>query len=150
MEKFKNVLKKRLVFAGVFNGLAVIFIALTGMYAHSTILGSEHITDLIRGFQVGLFIGIQLVMLTYVGKYTKALKSEDKLKKLYIEENDERTKLIEDKIGGVGFNFVLGAIATATVMAGFFHQIVFITLLGVLIFIVLVKGFLKIYYRNKF
>lgn len=115
-----------------------------------TAVGSENIGDFISGFQVGIFIGLQIAVLTYIAKYRKALKDELQLKKLYVEENDERTKLINDKIGGVGFNFTLGVIATATVISGFFHQIIFITLLVVLSFIVLEKGFLKLYYRNKF
>lgn len=150
MENFRNVLKKRVSFGIGFNVLAVIFIVLTGAYGNMTSNINDNMTDMIHGFQVGIFLGLQIVMLKYICKYRKALKTEDELKKLYIEENDERTKLIEDKIGGVGFNFILGVIATATVISGFFHQLVFITLLGVLFFIVLVKGILKIYYRNKF
>lgn len=150
MKRFKNVLKKRLTLMIVFNGLAVIFISLTAAYGNMTADGNENLTDMIHGFQVGIFIGLQLMMLIFIAKYGKALKNEDALKNLYIVENDERKKLIQDKIGGVGFNFIIGAAATATVMAGFFHQLVFVTLLGVLTFMALVKGVLKLYYRNKF
>ena len=150
MEKFKDVIKKRLILMIVFNGLAIVFVVLTGAYGNMIAGGSENLVDLIRGFQAGVFVSLQIMMLIPIVKYTKALKNESNLKKLYIEENDERRKLIQDKIGGVGFNFTLGAIATFTVLAGFYHQIVFITLLGVLIFMAFVKGFLKIYYRNKF
>ncbi|MBU3142472.1 hypothetical protein [Clostridium sp. CF012] len=38
----------------------------------------------------------------------------------------------------------------AIIMARFFSQIIFLTLLSVLTFMSLVKGSLKIYYRNKF
>lgn len=150
MEKFKSVLKKRISIMLVFNVVAIIFIALTGLFSHMSVGGDEDINDMIHGFQVGIFIGLQMVILIYVTKYRNALKNEDELKKLYIEENDERVKLIKDKIGGVGLNFTLGIIATATVTSGFFNQIVFITLLGVLFFSVIVKGSLKIYYRRKF
>lgn len=150
MENFRIVLKKRLSLMVTFNVVIAVFIALTGAYVNLISTGSEHITDMIHGFQIGIFIGLQLIMLVYISKYRNALKFESKLKKLYIEEKDERTKLINDKIGGVGSNFTLGVIATATVMSGFFHQLVFITLLGVLSFIVIVKGILKVYYRNKF
>lgn len=150
MENFRKVLKKRLSLMVVFNALAAVFIALTAVYGNMTTASNENVADMIHGFQIGIFIGLELIMLVYITKYRKALKDEDKFKRVYIEENDERTKLIQDKIGGVGFNFALGAIATATVISGFFHQLVFLTLLGVLIFVVLVKGFLKLYYRNKF
>lgn len=149
MERFKNVLKKRIALMALFNVLAIGFIALTGIYENMTAKGSENIADMIHGFQVGIFVCLQLMICVYILKYQRALINEAELNKLYIVENDERTKFIKDKIGGVGFNFCLGLIATATVISGFFHQIVFITLLGVLIFIVLVKGFLKIYYKVK-
>ncbi|MDF2533452.1 MAG: rane protein [Clostridia bacterium] len=150
MEKFRNVLKKRLALMIGFDGFAIILIALTGFYGNMTAGGNENLTDFIEGSQVGIFFALQIMILVSLVSYAKALKSESSLKKLYIKEKDERRKLIQDKIGGVGLNFSFGAIATATVMAGFFHQIVFSTLTGVLIFMALVKGFLKVYYRNKF
>lgn len=150
MKKFKSVLKQRLALMIGFNGLAIVFMGLTGIYGNITAGGSENLADMISGFQVGIFIGIQIMMLITIAKYGQALKNENKLEKLYIKEHDERRKLIQDKIGGVGFNFAIAVIGTATVMAGFFHQLVFLTLLGVLILMVHVKGFLKIYYRNKF
>lgn len=150
MDKFKGVLKKRLSLMMAFNGLAVVFIALTGAYGNKAAGGNENLADMIHGFQVGVFLGLEIMILIYIGKYTRALKNETELKKLYFAEKDERTKLIQDKIGGAGFNFTLASIATASVIAGFLSQTVFATLLGVLIFITLVKGSLKIYYRNKF
>jgi len=150
MEKFKKVLKRKIALMSIFNALVIIFIAVTVAYGNRSIGGSENISDMIHGFQVGFFVGLQLVMVKYIGKYGNALRDEEKLKKLYVEENDERTKLIGDKIGGIGFNFTLGALATASVISGFFNEIVFATLAGVLIFSVLVKGSLKLYYRQKF
>ena len=150
MENFRNVLKKRIALGIAFNVLAVTFIVLTGTNSNMIPNINKNTADMIHGFQVGIFAHLQIIMLVYIFKYKRALKNEDELKELYIEENDERKKLIKDKIGGVGFNFILGVIATATVISGFFHELVFITLLGVLFFIVLVKGVLKIYYRNKF
>jgi hypothetical protein len=150
MEKFRRILNRRLALMISFNGLVIAFIVLTIMYGRMAADGSENLADMIRGFQVGIFLGLQLAILVMAVKYMRALKNDIELKKLYVEENDERTKLIQDKIGGTGFNFIIGSIAAATVIAGFLSQIVFITLLGVLLFIVLVKGSLKLYYRNKF
>jgi hypothetical protein len=150
MEKYKKLLKKKLILMATFNGLAVVFIVLTGSMGNITSGVNENIADLIHGVQVGSFIGLQIIMFTYITKYINALRNEDKLKKLFIKEHDERTKLIKDKIGGVGFNFCLGVIAATTIMSGFLNQMVFVTLLSVLIFMSAVKGFLKIYYKNKF
>lgn len=150
MEQYKKVVKKKLELMAGSCGFAAFVIALIGASGNIIVRTSEPISDMINGVQVGIFIGLELSMLYFIAKYRKALKTEDELKKLYIEEHDERTKLIRNKIGGVGFNFSLGAIATATIMAGFLNQMVFITLLGVLCFMAIVKGCLKVYYRNKF
>lgn len=150
MENFKKVIKRRMHLAAIFNCLAVVFISFTGYRQNVMANGSGNISDMIRGFQTGVFIGLQLFMVILITKYRKAIKSEDSLKKLYIEENDERKKLIQDKIGGTGLNFIIGSAATAVVISGFFSETIFITLLAVLMFIILVKGFLKLYYRNKF
>lgn len=134
----------------VFTVFTATFIILTGAFMNITAGTNENISDMIPGFQLGAFVGLQLIMIVYIAKYRKALKTEEELKKMYIKEHDERTKLITDKIGGVGLNFSLVAITIATIMAGFFNQLVFFTLLAILIFMSLVKGTLKIYYRNKF
>lgn len=149
MENFKSTLKRRLYLMASFNCLAVIFIILT-FFTSSSASEKEHIANIIHGFQVGIFIGVQLIFLINIAKYKKSLKQESELRKLFVEENDERRKLIQDKIGGVGFNFSLVVIAIATVTSGFFNEVVFITLSSVLIFISFVKGFLKFYYRKKF
>ncbi|AAK81255.1 putative membrane protein [Clostridium acetobutylicum] len=148
MKEFKVSLKKRMYIMGGVNAVAVIFIALTSVYTNR--MPSNDISDMIHGFQIGIFLGIEIVMLLLMGKYTKALRDENELKKLYIEENDERTKMINDKIGVTGFNFALGIIGAVAVAAGFINQLVFFTLAGVIIFMALVKAVLKIYYGNKF
>jgi len=150
MEQYRKILNRKLTLMTVFTALVATFIVLTGVFVNITVGINEHISDMIHGFQVGVFIGLQLTMLVYIANYRKALKNEDELKKLYIKEHDERTKLINDKISGVGFNFCLVAITTATIMAGFFNEIIFFTLLGVLSFMSLAKGSLKIYFKNKF
>ncbi|MDV3427166.1 MAG: hypothetical protein LIR50_08290 [Bacillota bacterium] len=152
MENYKKVIKRRMHLAAIFNCIVVIFIALTAWYGSYLAQNgrSTFSQGFIPGFQTGGFIGLQLVVLYHIAKYRKAIKNEESLKRLYIEENDERKKLIRDKIGGTGLNFIIGSGAAAVIISGFFNESVFITLLGALIFIVMVKGFLKLYYRNKF
>jgi len=82
--------------------------------------------------------------------YAKALTSEAALKKLYIQENDERRKLIQDKIGGLGFNCMLGILAVSTTAAAFFNITVSVTLAVVLAVTAFMKSGLKIYYNRKY
>ncbi len=148
--KFKDTLKKRITYLNSFNCLALFFIVFTGYFGNMSAGGSKELASMIHGFQVGIFIGFEIIFVFYIGKYRRAIKSEALLNRLYIEENDERSRLIQDKIGGTGFNFVMAGVGTATIVAGFINQIVFFTLLAVLLFVVLVKGSLKIYYRKKY
>ncbi|URZ03230.1 hypothetical protein [Clostridium felsineum] len=148
MDSFRSILKKRISIMGAVNGLAIIFIVLTAMYTRKA--SSTDTSDMIDGFQVGLALGIEIIMIMFIAKYNKALKDENELKKLHIKENDERERFINDKIGVVGFYLALGIIGVATVIAGFINQIIFFTLAGVLIFMTAVKVGLKVYYKNKF
>ncbi len=150
MEKFKMDLKKRLYGLVGFNLVAVAFIVLTLIYRTKIAGGSQNLSDMIRGYQFGIFTGIQVMMLKDIVNYTRALRDEGRLKKLYIAENDERSRLIQDKIGGVGLNLSLAVLGIASIIAGFFNQLVFLTLVAVLIFMALMKGSLKLYYRRKF
>jgi len=150
MENYKKVTTKKLTLMTAFTAFAAAFIALTGAFVYMGAGINEDVSAMIPGFQLGSFIGFQITMLMYIAKYRKALKTEDELKKLYIEEHDERTTLIKDKICSVGFLFSLVTITTATIITGFFNQIIFFTLFGVLLFMLLVIVFLVVYYRNKF
>lgn len=149
MEKFRGILKKRLTTGIALNGLAIVTIALMALYSRKVSVPDDHMSDAIHGFQVGVVLGLQMVMLVFMAKYSKALKDDNELKKLYIEENDERTKLISYKTGRVGFCVILGGIGMATVISGFFNTVVFITLLTVLVFTVIVQGVLYMYYKRN-
>lgn len=150
MEEFKIVLKRRIVLLTIFNVLAVIFVGVAGVWGYNQIDSNGHIYDFMHGLQVGLFAAFVFIVLKQILMYNKAFKDDEKLRLVYIEENDERKKLISDKIGGVGYNFVLGSLIIAVVVAGFFSDVVFITLFCALLFMSLVKGFLKIYYNKKY
>lgn len=149
MEKFRGVLKKRVSTGIALNGLAIVTIALMALYARKVSVPNDDIADAIHGFQVGVVLGLQLVAGVFMAKYSKALKDDNELKKLYIEENDEREKLISYKTGKVGFCVILGGIGMATVISGFFNTVVFITLLAVLVFTVIVEGVLYMYYKRN-
>lgn len=150
MEKYKRKVKKRLVLFYLFNALSFILIISAAIYGTATIEGKQNIGEMIHGFQIGIFLCLQIFLLKSIIKSHQAIKTESSLKALYIEENDERTKFLKDKIGGFGFDFSLAVIATVTVISGFFNQIIFCTLLGVLVFMALTKGSLKLYYRKKY
>lgn len=72
------------------------------------------------------------------------------MKKLYIQENDERKKLIRQMTGGMGLVVCMIGIAFAALIAAYFDQTVFLTLLGALVFIEAVMLMFKLYFHWKY
>ncbi|HMM31445.1 MAG TPA: hypothetical protein PKB13_06670 [Clostridia bacterium] len=144
MDKFTATLKKRLAFAALYNAAVLLLVGLG--IAFGSKLGLD---GLGLSFSMGFFVGIQIVMVYFIGKYLGALKSEEKRSALYIEENDERNKFIEAKIGGVGINVIMCGLSLAVLVTVYLNNAVFFALLGALLFCALVKFGLKVYYRSK-
>jgi len=143
LTRFRSKLKKRLMWAGVYN-LFVVLIILVNRY-----LGNKYsFSDMASGFTTGFFIGIELLVVIGMLKIQSALKDDAKLRVLYIKEHDERTIAIENKIGGLGINLIIAGLGLATVITIYIDQTVFFTILGTLQFSVLVKGGLKLYYHK--
>lgn len=121
-----------------------------GFFGGQYIYGDSHIGGFITGVQTGLFLAVLIVLLREILRYRKALHSEEALRQLQIEQNDERNRYIRDKIGGTGLNVAIFLVAAGAIVSGFFSHTVFFTLLATLFAIVLVKAMLKGYYlRNS-
>ncbi len=143
MEKFKEKILKRTLFMS----LVTILIAITYLVFSLNRDNLPSVPDFIRGFHTGSFAGVELVAVFFLAKYVGSLRKDELLKKLYIEENDERTKTIMQKSGALGMVICMEGLALATIIAGFIDVKVFFSLLGALIFISLVRGVMKIYYH---
>lgn len=79
-----------------------------------------------------------------------ALGNEDKLKAMYVDETDERKLMIKRELGKMTLNVNYGVLIIATVVAGFFNETVFSTLMGVLLFFALTMIVGKVYYNRKY
>ena len=91
MENYKKKLTQRQTLLGI-GLIAVAVCVLTLNYFFKA--DATHETDFIRGFQFGLFTGLELLMVLQIFKILGALHSEAKLKALYIAETDERMQSI--------------------------------------------------------
>jgi|LSQX01.2.fsa_nt_gb uncharacterized membrane protein len=143
MEKYRARIKKRLVVMSITILVVVAMYLVFSLYRGSL----PPIPDFIKGFHAGAFVGVAFMLMFLVGKYFMCLRKEESLRKLYIEENDERTKMIMQKSGAIGMVICMIGLAIATIVAGFLDKTVFLSLLGALLFISLVRGFIKIYYH---
>ena len=150
MEKLRLELVRKRNFFSIVGLLGIIVAATIGYWGYSQVGLDSHRLDFIHGAQAGLFSGFVLIILMEVMKINKGLKDDKSFKKLEIELSDERNILIKDKIGGLGFELIIFVLMIAIVVAGFFNEIVFFTLLGVLLFIVATKSILKFYYSKKY
>jgi hypothetical protein len=107
------------------------------------------IPEHVWGFGFGLMVGADVIAVYFLVIYMRAMQDESKLQALYILETDERNVMIRTKTGGMAVNIIMAMLVCAALVAGIFSEIVFYTLIATLLFIALLKGTLKLYYRKK-
>lgn len=142
MDEFKHKLKIRIFVMRLYSAAVALLLALSAGW---NVFGSE--TNALS-FTLGASTGTLILVLLYLRRYVLAMKSAEKLKQLYIAETDERHQFILAKTGGTAINIVICGLSLAAIAAGFFSDIVFISLLGSVLFTALVKGALKVYYNK--
>ncbi len=142
MEKFK----KQLIFRTVFLFIFVVLIAAAYIVIYVNIEEKPVSAAYSSGFCTGLLAGAAV----YAARYIPALKDEEKLKKLYVAENDERERFIREKTASGSFSlfaFILGAgIIISTLVSPETARVLGIVLGGM----VLVKMIFNFYYRRKY
>ncbi len=147
MEEFKKRLKIRIILLSV--GL-IAFIAANIIL--SLTLGQRReagALSLMNGFQIGLGAFFFVLLVLFIIQYAQSVRSEVRLKQLYIEETDERKLLIYQKSGAIGINAAIIGLAGASILSGYFNTTVFITLLSACLFVSVIRGVLKLYYRFR-
>lgn len=146
MEKFKLDIQRRIY---GFSGLILLFVLtyyfMNLMYGNGD---GSNASDFIRGFQLGIFSAMVGATVVRILVYNAALRNETKLRKLHIEETDERNQMIALKAGGFASLVELIVSVLATLVAGFFSNTVFFTLLGVVLFIVFLRLITKLVYQR--
>jgi hypothetical protein len=91
MEKFKLDIQRRIYgFAGLILLFVLTYYFMNRMYGMGD--GSDA-SDFIRGFQLGIFSAMVGATVVRILVYNAALRNETKLRKLHIEETDERNQL---------------------------------------------------------
>ena len=98
------------------------------------------------GFQTGAAVAVFLSAAILIMKYRKILRDDEAVRNYYIKEHDERTAAIWAKSGGTVLYTCGVLIIGAAIVAGYFNQIVFFTLLLCGVFLLIVKKALIIYY----
>lgn len=143
MDKFKKSVKKRLVIMRVYSAAIAILLILSTFFSFTEFeIGPVN-------FALGVCLGAMILVLFGMRKYAMAMRNDESIKRLFIEENDERHKFIIAKTGGHAINIVIFGLLLGAIISGFFNEMIFLSLLGATFFSALVKGCLKWYYvRN--
>ena len=145
MSKFKQTVRFRVI-RSIFSAvvaIAVFFIIyfITG--------GMGRVDDFVQGFDLGIFSAVVGVSIFYAVSNILALRSEEKLKKLYIRETDERKTLIKQKSGSTAIYIIIYSLILATIASGFLNKTVFFTLLAAVAFSEITLLSTIFYYKHK-
>ena len=97
-----------------------------------------------------LFVIIIGVLIYFITKNVRALRDPDRLNKLHIAETDERNIFIQQKTGSIGINIVIFGLAIGTIVTGSYNPQAFFAFLISLLFVIAVRVFLTVYYRNMY
>ncbi len=154
MEQYKDKLK---IFQRVTAAAACILAAFSilalvsqaGLIQLTPVDGDSHWQSMWRGIVMGMSAGILIVMVAFLVRNILALKDEKRLKKLYVETNDEREIQIWTAARSTAMQLFLMVGVVAAIVAGYFSMTVSITII-VCMFLQSITGFFcMLYYRLK-
>ncbi len=147
MDKYKEVVRKRI--RGVI--IVTIFIVALVVFMHFFVMKSVNgASGYLFSFLEGGVIGLDLVALAFMLRYRKALDEDEKLKKLYNEEHDERMQFIRQKMGFPAFTAAGAALIVGGLVAGYINSTVSYTMGACGIFVILYQVVLKFYFAKKY
>ena len=155
MEEYREKLKIENRITAVFCVILTVFSVLgfaaeAGLVELTPVTGDSHWQSMWRGMISGASCGVLALMVIALIRGINALKDEKKLKKLYVEANDERQIQIwtAARASSMQVTLLLGLVADLVI--GYFNMTVGITILAVETIHALVGGAFKIYYNKKF
>ena len=146
MEKYKATLKQKLM-GNVTMSISMVTILLVTRFINTPIFKISSIT---RGFSSGIAVAIILLTTLNVIKIKKALNDPKKTEQLYVKEHDERTNYIKTKVFSFAFIVAIALLIIATIIAGNFNEIVFYTLVSVLLICLIIALICKIIFKIKY
>lgn len=155
MKNFREKLRIDNIVSGI--GCAVLllfcFLSIAGeaglIPAFTPAAGDSHWQSGWRGFILGASTSVLALMIFGLIRNLRAMCSEEKLKKLYIKCNDERTIQVHasGQAAGMRTSLILGIVAV--VVAGYFSVTVSLTILACVLTSSLITVGFKLYYHKK-
>ena len=156
MESFKDKLKIQ----NISNAICIVILALFNIFrilskaglipGLTPVVEDGNWEEMWSGFATGATTTMLGFMIVTVIRNHKALKDEQKLKKLYVKENDERTIQIWTSARAAAFQTFLLLGIVAAIIAGYFNMTVCSTIIATLFCASMVVIGFSFYYSNKF
>ena len=155
MEQFKEKLKIENRVTAVLCVILLVFSVLgfaaeAGLVELTPVAGDSHWQSMWRGMISGASFGVLVMMVIGLVRGIRALKDEKKLKKLYVEANDERQIQIWTNARATSMQVTLLVGLVAGLIVGYFNMVIGVTILAVETIHALVGFGFKVYYNQKF
>lgn len=155
MDKYKLKVKNRMIIEMI----GVIIFIPVAVYALIKYLNIEGVVfgtpvkdflgGMFNGIRAGIVIGFVIFLLITFIKNLLIIRNEEKLKKMYVEENDERALAISEHSSRVTFNITMYVILAVCVVTGLYNTTISLTLLAAWIFIILTRIITMSFYNKK-
>ena len=155
MKQFKEKLRIQNIIFGL---IAILMLAFFIWYQASAAgriwfprpSGTSEFQDFWFGFIHGTLIGLGMFLIVLIVRNTAAMMDEAKLKKLFIEETDERRQQIMVYARSASTQTFLFAGLAAALIAGFFSMAVSLTIIACVVANGMIAIGFKMYFNKKF
>ena len=142
MEEFKKKLKtQQLLSTMVLTSSLAVYFLLRFL--------TKDVSDFAQGLTTGFWIAIEVLALVNTVRLLVTLRNEEEIKKLYIQEKDERNIAIQKETSQKSSVINVIVLGLAVLVAGFFDIKVSVTLFAVLRVSALITIAVNLYYRKK-
>ncbi len=155
MENYREKLKLQNVILAVGAAVLAVFCLLAALGeagffpAFTPAAGDSHWHSMWRGFLCGASFGVLALLVFGLIRNLLALGQEARLKKLYIKQNDERAIQVYLCARSAGCQTFLLLGLVATIITGYFHVAVGLTVLACVVSLSLFTLGFKVYYNKK-
>lgn len=142
MEKYKKKLQADIFWGKIYCVITILLILSINIKGT---MENTHLTNAVTGFLAGGMGSI----LYHIRKKSLTLKNEEALKKLYIQNTDERIELIAAKAARSGINIILIGFCVVMIISANFSEIIFYTLMVCVVFLLVVILITTAFYNKK-
>lgn len=141
MEEFRKKLRRRIM-------LSVIF-CLSGLFIYFALIRITGAPEYTKGILIGVLSSSLTVSVFNIFRLMPLLQDEEKLKKAYIAETDERNTLIQKESARTVMSISIMIAALAAIAASFFNPVITLTLSANIILTGIVSIAVTAYYNKK-